>query len=511
MLKQILLLSQLVFTLVLAVALFRASFLYKPLPQPKPCNETHERIKLNHAILKRFKGALDIKTISYEQHKYETSELLRLIDFIESSFPLIHKANFVQRELISNYTLLYTIEGSNKSLRPYVLTAHLDVVPTVREKWSNDPFDAVIKEDKHIYARGAIDVKDLLMSMLEALEHMIKKQFKPERSFYLVFGHDEELGGLEGAASVAELLSRRLKESKWNQLEYVLDEGNIISKTRFPGVDADIGLIGVVEKGYLTVKVSTVGTVGHGSMPPSMTSIAKLSTAVSKFHSHLFPSYFGEGVEKDMLETMATYATWPYKFVYANFWLFKPIFQFIFSSDPTLNSLIRTSTAVTMINGGTKENVLPDSASAFINHRIHPKETIRDVIEFDKKIIDDPTITIEVPGHKKEPTPVSLYCDDCYGYQLVKKSVLQIYPGTVIVPSTFLAASDSRWYVNLTDSIYRFSAIAVPLDEMKRFHGHDERISLENYENLINFYHHLIVNSDGPQPSVHKSERRDEL
>lgn len=500
-------------SLVIAVSLFRALFLFKALPPPKACIETpdHERIKLNQASLNRFKGALDIPTVSYETKHSSPQELLKLINYIESSFPEIHNASFVKREVVANYSLLYTIEGENKDLRPYLLISHLDVVPVVKEQWSSDPFKTVIKDDKHIYARGTIDAKHLLMSMLEALEYMLKKGFKPQRSFYLTFGHDEEVGGHEGAREVGIILGKRLKESNWEQLEFLLDEGNIISKTRFPGIDADIGLIGVAEKGYVTMKVSTVGTVGHGSMPPSLTAIAKLSTAIAKFHSQLFPSFLGKGVERDMLEIMATYAKWPYKFLYSNFWLFKPIFSYIFDSDPTLSSLIRTSTAVTIINGGTKENVLPDSATAYINHRVHQDQSISEVLEFDRRVINDPTITIEAAGSMKEPSKTSLYCDECYGYQLVKQSLLQVYPGTVVVPSVFLAASDSRWFLDLTDSVYRFSAIAVPLTEMKRFHGHDERISLENYENLINFYHHLMQNSDLVKLDLNPNKQRVEL
>lgn len=499
-------------TVVLSVVLFRALFIYKPQPPPEACIDGpgHTRIKLTQDVLNRFKGALNIATVSYKAHDYEPEQLIRMINYIEQSFPAIHKSAFVRREIVSNYTLLYTIEGSNKRLRPYMLTSHMDVVPANRKFWSSDPFNATVKEDKYIYARGTIDAKHLMVSMLEALEFMLTRGFKPQRSFYLVFGHDEEVGGLEGAQTISNMLECRLKESEWDKLEYILDEGTIISKTRFPGLDADIGLVGVVEKGMMTVRLSVNGSVGHGSMPPPQTAIARLAGAVGKFHNKLFPSFMGRGPEKEMIEIFAAHAKWPYKLVYANFWLFRPILEYVFSSDPTMNSFIRTSTAVTVIKGGTKENVLPDSAEAFVNHRIHQQQSSSDVLEFDKKIVDDPAVRVEIHGYHSEPSPVAPYCDNCYGFQLVKQSLLQIYPGTIVVPNVFLAASDSRWYTNLSDSIYKMSAIAVHLEEMKRFHGHDERISLENYENLINFYHHLIQNSDAERLKFN-TEHREEL
>lgn len=375
-----------------------------------------------------------------------------------------------------------------------MLTSHLDVVPAVRSKWSSEPFEAVIKEDGYIYARGTMDAKHLTIGILEATEFLLKNGFKPRRTYFMAFGHDEEVLGLEGAQEISRILKERTK--RYDKLEYIIDEGLIISKTRFPGVPHDIGLIGVTEKGYLSLNVSTVGEVGHGSMPPSRTAIAKLSDIISRFHSNTLPSFIGQGVEREMFEIFAAYADWPMKIVYANFWLFKPAIEYVFSQNPTLNALIRSTTAITLIEGGTKENVLPDAASAIINHRIHQAQTIKEIIEFDRKLIDDPTVDISINSPASEADPVSPYCDNCYGYQLIKQSLLQVYPGTVVVPSIFLAATDSKWYKNLTDSIYRFSAIAVEIEEMKCFHGHDERLSVKNYENLLNFYHHLILNSD---------------
>lgn len=474
-------------------------------------DRSHRRITLNDDIITRFRGALDLPTISFQAHDYRAEHLIKLIDHLEANFPLIHNSQFIDREIVSNYSLLFTVEGTEKHLQPYMLTSHLDVVPAVDEKWSSDPFKSVLKDDKHVYARGTIDAKHLVVSMLEALESMLHDGFKPKRSFYIVFGHDEEVGGVEGAQTVSKILPTKLRHNGWKKLEFVLDEGNIISRSPVLGISSPVALIGVVEKGYMTVKVSATGSVGHGSMPPQMTAITKLSKALSKFHSHLFPSFFGKGVEAEMIEIFARHSRWPYKLIYSNAWLFNPIFEQIFSSDPALNSLIRTSTAVTMVQGGTKENVLPDSASALINHRVHQLQTIKDVLDYDRQIINDPTIDIELKGHHNEPTFTSPYSDDSLGYQLIKRSVQEVYPDSIVVPSVFLAATDSKWYLNLTDSIYRFSAIAVHLEEMNRFHGHDERISLDNYENLINFYHHLIINSNNKDLEDIDAPSRDEL
>lgn len=497
---------------VIGTAFFRALVLYKPLPPPKSCLEMHNHKRISLAndpkILQRFIGALNIPSISYKIHDYDGPQMTRLIEYIQRSYPNIHSSRFVKREIVANYSLLYTVQGSNPKLRPYMLTSHLDVVPAVRSKWSSEPFEAVVKDDGYIYARGTMDAKHLTIGILEATEFLLANGFQPQRTYYMAFGHDEEVLGLEGAQEISKILKDRIKQ--YDKLEYVIDEGLIISKTHFPGVPHDIGLIGVSEKGYLSLRVSTVGEVGHGSMPPTRTAISKLANVLARFHSNTMPSFIGQGVEREMFEIFAAHSEWPMKLVYSNFWLFKPFIGYVFSQNPTLNALIRTTTAITMIEGGTKENVLPDSASAIVNHRLHQAQTIDEVIEYDKRLIDDPTIDMRLNSPATPADPVSPYCDDCYGYQLIKQSLLQVYPGTVVVPSIFLAATDSKWYKNLTDSIYRFSAIAVKIEEMKCFHGHDERLSLQNYENLLNFYHHLILNSDKNNLEF-KPKQREEL
>lgn len=292
---------------------------------------------------------------------------------------------------------------------------------------------------------------------------------------------------------------------------FVIDEGNIISQSRFPGVPYDVAFIGVAEKGYLSSNLSVTGQVGHGSMPHEYTAISKLAKVLGKFNNFCMASKMGLGFERELFQVLANYADWPAKFFYSNFWLFKPLFERLFSDIPALNGIIRTTSAVTMIEGGTKENMLPDSASAILNQRIHESQSVAEILQLNKEIIGDPTVELRVTS-AYEPTPIAPHCDNCIGYQLIKNSLMHVYPNTIAVPSAFLATTDSKWFGNLTDSLYRFSAIAVKLEEMNSFHGHDERISIVNYEKLINFYHRLIINSDHQNSNDHiVISDRDEL
>lgn len=203
---------------------------------------------------------------------------------------------FVKLEVINNYSLLYKIQGTNTSLKPYLLAAHFDVVPADPTNWSHDPFMAKI-DDEFLYGRGTMDDKASMLSQLEAIRvFLAKSKQQPKRTIYLAYGHDEEITGLNGAGQIAEHLGNI-------SLEYVLDEGTMVIDELFPGSTQPTALIskyqlnvkynacyliiiikGVAEKGYLTIKFYVNVTGGHSSMPSSEnSSINILSQAITRF------------------------------------------------------------------------------------------------------------------------------------------------------------------------------------------------------------------------------------
>ncbi|RWS21966.1 putative carboxypeptidase PM20D1-like protein, partial [Leptotrombidium deliense] len=477
---RILLFLFLLFFATLTICVFRALVYFRPPKDAELCgdNETHKAIKASSALYERFARALKIETVTRGEHKYDKDALISIREFLEKTFPRIHSSSFIKREIISEYSLLYTIKGSDASLKPYMLCSHLDVVPVEIDKWSVDPFGGQIKNG-YIYGRGTIDLKDTLMAIMESLEFLLENGFKPKRSFYLAFGHDEEGSGVEGAAAMTKIIKSRTPD-----LEYLLDEGSVIVNRTFKGVKPMVAVVGVTEKGYLTLKMNVTGAHGHSSLAPYETSIVTLSKAITKLHANAFPSRFGSGIEKDIFELLAPYAEFPYKLAFSNLWLFGPLVSYLLSSTPVGNSLIRTSTAVTMIEGGFKANVLPSSCYAMVNHRIHPAESIAEVIEYDRRLInDDP---------KFEPHPISPYDENAFGFQAVRRSIREVFANIVVVPGIMLASTDTKYYLDLTKNIYRFSPVIMTPEEFKLFHGHNERISLKNYLQIVNFYHHLM-------------------
>ncbi|KPM04520.1 carboxypeptidase PM20D1-like protein [Sarcoptes scabiei] len=315
-----------------------------------------------------------------------------------------------------------------------------------------------------------------MIAILEALEWMLTKRSEIVRSFYVAIGHDEEGRGLDGAAKIAEFM----REYRLDDIEFILDEGPYIFQDSITGVRRNVAMIGIAEKGLINIRLTAKSSVGHSSLPPQKTSIVKLAEAVSRFKSTAHPNRFGQGPERETIESLAPYCSLFYKILYTNLWLFGPLVGYLLENDPLLSSLIRTSTAVTIFKGGVKDNVLPSEAEAIINHRIYPLDSIETVLEFDRNLINDPEIQLEQLGMAVEPHPISPAGKQAFGYQTILKSIQQVFPAVAVVPGVMYAATDTRWYLNFTKNIYRFSPGYLSLENLSIVHGHNER-NLNSY------------------------------
>ena len=132
-------------------------------------------------------------------------------------------------------------------------------------------------ENDLIYARGALDSKAQMLSMLEAMRIFLRNNGQPQRSVYLAFGHDEEVNGLHGATEIAKYLND-------TSLEYVLDEGSMVIEDLMPDFDTPTAIIGIAEKGYMTIRFHVNVTGGHSSMPDlDKSALVILSEAITKY------------------------------------------------------------------------------------------------------------------------------------------------------------------------------------------------------------------------------------
>ncbi len=439
--------------------------------------------------VRHLSDAIKFKTISYEDtKKIDYSQLVKLCDYLQKTYPLTHKN--LKREIISKYSLLYTWKGNDASLKPVLLMGHIDVVPIEKgteKNWMYPPFSGDIA-DGFIYGRGAMDDKLCVLGLLEAAEKLLQAGFKPKRTIYFAFGHNEEIGGEGGARKIAEIL-----KSRGVQLEYVLDEGlAIITKGIIPGLSRPLALVGIAEKGYLSVELSVQTEGGHSSTPPPHTSIGILASAIHELEAHPMPGGI-RGPARDMFKFVGPEMSFAMKMVMANLWLFHPLVEKLLATNPASNAVMRTTTAVTIINGGVKDNVIPAKARAVVNFRILPGDTVESVLTHVKNVIHDKRVNVTPMHEKRGASSVSSVTSD--SFKMLQKTIMEIFPNAVVAPSLVLGATDSRHYQNIADNVYRFVPMWLVTEDLARVHGTNERLSVKNFAQIIKFYAQLIKNS----------------
>jgi carboxypeptidase PM20D1 len=411
---------------------------------------------------------------------------------LRQRYPLIHAK--LEREVVAEHTLLYTWKGSDPAAKPIALAPHQDVVPVAPgtdKLWKHPPFDGVLTGGE-VWGRGAWDDKANLVSQLEAVEMLLKAGFQPRRTVYLILSHDEEVGGTLGAAKVAALF----KERKI-RLDFYLTEGLVVTQGILPAVRAPIALIGLAEKGFVSLRLSTQAPPGHSSMPPApgQSAIGMLSAALAKIDASPLPGGI-QGAAKEMFAAVAPEMSGFNRVALSNLWLFGPLVERMLSKQPSTNAMMRTTTALTIANAGNKENVLPGRADAVANFRILPGDSVQSVVAHVKRVIGDERVAIEPIGEGSEASPVSSPAAE--GYRHIERAIREVFPGAVVAPGLMLGGTDAKHFVGLADQLYRFSPVRAGPAELSRPHGTDERLAVDNLAEMVRFYHRLLQLAAGP-------------
>lgn len=333
-----------------------------------------------------------------------------------------------------------------------------------------------------------MDDKVTVLGILEAAEYLLANGFKPRRTLYFAFGHDEEVGGSNGAAKIAALLQRRNID-----LDCVLDEGGNILDGIIPDTTAPVALIGIAEKGYVSLELTVESPGGHASTPPDHTAIGILSSAIANLERSPFPARLSAPL-RQMFAFIGPEMPWPNKFALANLWLFEPWIRRQFAQSPLTNAAIRTTQAATVFHAGVKENVLPASAAAIVNVRILPGDTVNGVIEHAHRVIDNDQVKISPLEIRVEPSKIS--DPQSAAFQRLHRAIKEAAPGIIVAPALLVAATDSRHYAPLSQNIFRFLPITLRPEDARRFHGLNERISISDYERCVRFFVQLMRDSD---------------
>lgn len=452
---------------------------------PPPAGVTPLALPPEAELAAHLAGALRLATVSGPAGPVDPRAFLALHGYLEATFPRVHQA--LRREIVGDYSLLYTWAGSEPALPPLLLLAHLDVVPaevTAATRWAHPPFAGEIA-DGFVWGRGAMDDKLAAVTLLEAAEHLLASGFQPRRTILLAFGHDEEISGERGAARIAALLGGRGVRAA-----LVLDEGMAITEGIVDGIARPVALVGVAEKGFADIVVSARVLGGHSSMPPASTAVGVLARAIAAIEAAPMPARL-DGAARQMLEYLAPEMAFGRRVLMANLWLLAPVVERVLAGAPSGNALVRTTLAPTMLAGSDRSNALPARASATVNVRILPGDTVDDVLTHLRKVVGDPRVTIEATGEPVGASAISP-SDDALFAQLVT-TILEVAPGAVVAPGLVLGTTDSKHYARLSDHVYRFSPMRVGPADLPRLHGVDERVAVADLRRAVEFYARLMA------------------
>jgi len=473
------------FGLIVTASLNKPTTLANDANYKRPAHSSYEK----QGYAERLSQAIQYQTISSkETSEADQKPFEEFNDFLFKSFP--GALSKLTLEYSSEYSLLFSMIGKQPSLAPILLIAHIDVVPSQSSGtdstsgWQYPPFSGHI-DDQHIWGRGALDNKSAVLAIFEALEKRVRSNAEASlRTIYFAVTHDEEVGGHLGAKKIANYLRR-------NEIRpyFILDEGQVVTQGVFPNIERPVALIGVSQKGYMTVELSAKGEPGHSMMPPKATAISNISHAIHLLTNSAMPPKM-TGPIKAMFRELSHEMKFPMNVVLFHNWLSEPLLLDQLEKNPATNALIRSSMSVNVILGGIADNVLPKQVTALINYRIAPNNSSDEILAHIRKTIDGTGVEMSVVSAIEEPAPITDHKIDAY--QIVELAIADIFPDAIVAPSITLSTTDSRHFTDLSSNILRFCPVFISKRDLNRFHGIDERISRENYILMIDFYGRLI-------------------
>lgn len=441
------------------------------------------------AVATRLAKSLTFPTISGEDSI--AAPFRQMQAWMAETYPRFHNATSLER--FAGESLLFTWPGRNKARPPVLFLAHQDVVGIEKgteADWTHPPFAGTIapcrdEPGECIWGRGAIDMKAALIGLLEGAESLARTGFVPERTLLFAFGHDEEVGG-SGAKAIAQAL-----KSRGVTLDWILDEGLLVTEGITPGVDVPVAYIGLAEKGYLSLELVAKGAGGHSSMPPPTTAVGRVARAVARLEADPFPAKL-DGLSHSMFAQVGPHMPFGLRLAFANQWLLGSMILSKLTGKVSTNATVRTTQAATMFTGSPQDNILPQSARAVLNFRIHPRDSIEQVLSRVRRVIADEAVEVRplTAGLMSEPSRVSAI--DGTGYSAIREAIHGAFPQAIVAPGLFIAATDSRHFAGISTDIYRFHPILMRDGDGARIHGTDERLRRENFRRAVAFYTSVI-------------------
>lgn len=442
-----------------------------------------------HIAAGHLSSLVQIPTVSSWDPQYVDHEAFaRHRAALAAFYPRVHA---LQSEPAGDHGLLYRWPGRGRQdvLHPFpvVLMAHQDVAPVQTADWPANPFSGEIR-DGAVHGRGTLDDKGGLVAVLDAVETLLGDGFVPERDVWLFFGADQEAAG-----ESAQIAVRRLYElgvRPW----LVIDEGGGVVTDAFPGLDRQTAMVGVAEKGLVGINLYTSDVGGHAATPGRLSATARLARAVGRVSRRRFaarvdpttatmlervaPGVRGAGGAG--LKLAARLAGGPLRKVAA--WL-------LARGGPEASAMVRTTVAVTELEGSAGANVAASSARARLDVHVVLGETVDRTVGRLRRVIRDKKVVLEVV-ESSEPSEVSPV--ESQQFALLGEAIGASYPDAAVVPYVSLTASDARTFTPISDHVYRFSPFVLSRAQRQSIHGVDEHLSVDSLGRGVHFYREVL-------------------
>lgn len=436
---------------------------------------------------KNLSDAIKIKTISnYDRDKVDWSKFTEFHMFLEERYPLVHKT--LTKTEIGDASLIYKWEGTDPSLDGIALLSHQDVVPIADgtlEDWQHDPFSG-FNDGEYIWGRGAMDMKNHLIAVMESIEQLLEDGYTPKRTVYICLGHNEEV--VAAPDNGAKQIAAYLKEQGVS-LDAVIDEGGAILPVNVNGVlSCNLCGVGVAEKGSVNYEISVSAKGGHSSQPPNHTALGHLANVIRDIENHQFKAVMPKFIY-ELFTEIGKRCSYPARLITCNIWLLKPVILKIMTKIPPAASLIRTCTAVTMASGSPQFNILPQKASVTVNFRTMPGVTIEDVEKHIRKSVRNKEIDVKLLTGK-EASIISPTTSRAFN--TIKTLCEAEDSKNIVAPFLVMGATDAYNYEPVCENIYRFSPFVVDTKLLLCTHGTNERLPLSSAHGALKFFKRYI-------------------
>ena len=425
--------------------------------------------------IESLREAIRFDTTSYvdtSRVRYENFDALHA--WLRGRYPRILAAGGME---IIGHSVLITLPGSDPSLRPGLFMAHQDVVPVVKGTegdWLHGPFSGDLA-DGFIWGRGAMDIKEMLVGILESAEYLLARGKRFRRTVILAFGEDEETCS-NGVHALCETL-----QSRGVTLEFVLDEGagEVTDAADYGAPGTLVCPIGIYEKGYADMRLTARSRGGHSSNPFNGTSLGALSTAIAAIVANP-PAPRLSDAAKRTLRLLAPHITQsPMREWVADMDAHEADIVQWFLARESLYHQVQTTVAPTMISGGSQAgNVMPQDMEAVINFRLCPWDTPESLLAHCRALCG-----ADVAADYVQKIGASRPSDaDSFGYAALKGVLEHYFDRLVFIPAQNRGATDARCYEPICRCVMRFGPF---LEEeavsAEGIHGTNERISIRAY------------------------------